>query len=146
MLSSSSSAALSEAARSHALGPVGELAHLFLQFLDRDRDLLEELVHLIGVVPPKAGTKLDLSQEFCRQIHARMISVAREKMVDAEVAAKESPDDQDDEPHDDGREVDGRASDPQRGHDARTGRSTGSVIASKKRMTGRSDEPGGAGM
>ena len=63
MLSSSSSAALSEAARS-ALGPVGELAHLFLQFLDRDRHLLEELVHLIGVVPPKAGTKLTSRRSF----------------------------------------------------------------------------------
>ena len=101
MVSSSSSAALSEAARS-ALDPVDELAHLFLQFLDRDRHLLEELVHLIGVVPPKAGTKLDLSQEFCRQIHVRMVSVAREKMVDAEVGELEQPPhDQDDDPQDD---------------------------------------------
>jgi hypothetical protein len=62
-----------------------------LQLLDRHRDLLEELVDLVGVVAPKAGTKLNLSQEFCRQIHARMISVAREKVMDAARGATRAP-------------------------------------------------------
>ena len=53
-----------------ALGPVGELAHLLLQLLDRDRDLLEELVDLVGVVAAEAVTKLNLSQDFGRKIHA----------------------------------------------------------------------------
>ena len=57
------------------LGPVGELAPLLLQLLDRDGHLLEELVYLIGVVTAQAGTKLNLSQEFCSQIHVRMVSV-----------------------------------------------------------------------
>ena len=67
-----------------AFGPVGKLAHLLLQLLDREGHLLEELVDLISVVTAKAGTKLNLSQEFWRQIHARMVSVTREAMVDAE--------------------------------------------------------------
>ena len=70
MLSSSSSIARSEAVRSAALGPVGELAHLLLHLVDGDGDLLEELVDFVGVVPPKAVTKLDFSQDFGRQIHA----------------------------------------------------------------------------
>ena len=130
-----------------ALGPVGKLAHLLLQLLDRYCDLLEELVHLIGVVAPKAGTKLNLSQEFCRQIHARMVSVAREKMVDAAGRGPKQP-----------LTIKmtiqtmigerSTAVPPTRsgGTMRRTGRSTGSVIASKNRVIGTNAEPGGAGM
>ncbi len=131
-----------------ALGPVGELAALLLQLLDRDGHLLEELVYLIGVVTPQAGTKLNLSQEFCSQIHARMVSVVQEKMVDAAFVCLQQPaHDQDHDPHDDRREIDRRRR--PRAAAARCGArvaSTGSVIASKNRATGSSAEPVDTGM
>ena len=57
-----------------ALGPVGKLAHLLLQLVDRDRYLLEELVDLVGVVAAKAVAELNFSQDFGRKIHVWMVS------------------------------------------------------------------------
>ncbi len=62
-----------------ALSPIGELAHLLLQLLHRDGDLLQELVDFVGVVTAKAVTKLNLSQDFGGKIHVRMVYGAPRK-------------------------------------------------------------------